>query len=157
MYRLGFRALEEIADAGVEDLVAIQGVGTEERAESLKQAALQSMERQRLQRLKDLMDRAEPATEREKLRLIQHVGAHTVQLLEDSNYRSVDDLVREDPDRLALRTGLGIRKARAIQEAAVLFSQNEAQELALSRTRPASGNAADKVPGAADSSEARPT
>jgi transcription termination/antitermination protein NusA len=157
MYRLGFRALEEIADAGVEDLMAIQGVGTEERAHTLKQAALQSMERQRLQRLKELIERPEPPTERERLRLIQHVGAHTVQLLEDANYRSVDDLVREDPDRLALRTGLGIRKAKAIQEAAVRFAQNEGQELALSRARPSPANGTDKSPATTEPSEARPT
>jgi N utilization substance protein A len=133
MYRLGFRALEEIADAGVEDLVAIQGVGSEERAEWLKGAASQSMEHQRLQHLQDLLSRAEPPTEREKLRLVQNVGPHTAQMLEDANYRSVDDLIREDPDKLALRTGLGIKKARAIQEAAVRFSQSEGPQLAQSR------------------------
>jgi N utilization substance protein A len=95
------------------------------------------MEHQRLQHLQQLIGRSEPPTEREKLRLIQNVGAHTAQMLEDANYRSVDDLIREDPDRLALRTGLGIKKARAIQEAALHFSQHEGQELALARAQQA--------------------
>jgi N utilization substance protein A len=140
MYRLGFRALEEIADAGVDDLVAIQGVGSEDRAEWLKGQASQAMEHQRLHHLNELLARAEPPTEREKLRLVQNVGPHTAQMLEDANYRSVDDLIREDPDKLALRTGLGIKKARAIQEAAVHFSQNEAQQLAGAREHKPAGD-----------------
>src|SRR6187455_556913 len=36
MYRLGFRALEEIAEAGPEELVQLDGVNTEEEAQTLK-------------------------------------------------------------------------------------------------------------------------
>ncbi len=44
MYRLGFRALEEIAEADVAELVTIQGVGSPEAAQSLKERAESSME-----------------------------------------------------------------------------------------------------------------
>ena len=57
----------------------------------------------------------------EKLRFVQGVGARTVQLLEEAGYRRVEDLAREDPDRLAIKTGLGIKKARQIHEAAATF------------------------------------
>src|SRR5204863_6753896 len=36
MYRMGFRALEEIAEASLEELASIQGVGTEDAAAQIK-------------------------------------------------------------------------------------------------------------------------
>src|SRR6187402_1429950 len=44
MYRLGFRALEEIAEAGPDELVQLDGVNTEDEAQTLKTAAESAME-----------------------------------------------------------------------------------------------------------------
>ncbi len=48
-----------------------------------------------------------------------------MQLLEEAGYRTVQDLAREDADRLAIRTGLGIKKARQIQVGASHFLSTE--------------------------------
>ena len=65
-------------------------------------------------------------------------GERTVQLLEEAGYRSVEDMLREDEDKLAIRTGLGIKKARAIKQGARDSSSSEQKviEAARSRRRP---------------------
>lgn len=134
MYRLGFRALEEIADASEEELLAIDKVGTAERAQELKAAAERSMDVQRQERIQELVQRAESLTDRDKLRIVRHVGPRTLQALDDANYRTVEDLAKEDPDRLALRTGLGVKKAKAVRDAAGHFLEHEISGLLAART-----------------------
>ncbi|HMR09567.1 MAG TPA: transcription termination factor NusA, partial [Polyangiaceae bacterium] len=144
MYRLGFRALEEIAEATVEELVPIQGVGTPEAAVDLKSRAESTMERLRKQRIDEASQRAEPLTEREKLRFVRGVGLRTLQLLEEAGYKTVLELVKEDPDRLAIRTGLGIKKARQVQAGAGYFLESEAREIEVARAAWAARMAAEE-------------
>lgn len=133
MYRLGFRALEEVADATVEELVAIDKIGSEERAQELKDAAERSMEAKRQDRIAELAQRIEPLSERDKLRLLPHAGPRTLQAIEDGGYRSVEDLAREDPDRLALKTGLGVKKAKAVRDGAQHLIEQELAEIVSAR------------------------
>jgi N utilization substance protein A len=133
MYRLGFRALEEIAEASVEELVSIAGVGKPERAQELKEGAERTMERLRHERIQRALTASEMLTERDKLRFVHGIGMRTLQLLEEAGYRTVQDLAREDPDRLAIRTGLGIKKARQVQQGAQYFLSHEAKEIEAGR------------------------
>jgi N utilization substance protein A len=133
MYRLGFRALEEVADATIEELVAIDKIGTPERAQELKDAAERSMESQRHARITELIQRTDPISERDKVRIVCHVGPRTLQVLEDAGYRSVEDLAKEDPDRLALRSGLGVKKAKAVRDGAKQFLEQELGEILSAR------------------------
>jgi N utilization substance protein A len=142
MYRLGFRALEEIAEASPEELASIEGVGDAEQAFGLKRDAEATMERLRHDRIQSATRRVEPLTEREKLRFVRGVGLRTLQLLEEAGYKLVNDLVREDPDRLAIRTGLGIKKARQVQQGAVEFLKSEWQEIQAAREQWLAENAA---------------
>jgi N utilization substance protein A len=133
MYRLGFRALEEIAEAPVDELVTIPGIATPEEAQSLKAAAESSMERLRRERIQRALSQSDALTERDKLRFVRGVGQRTLQLLEEAGYKTVTDLAREDADRLAIRTGLGIKKARQVQQGAVYFINNESAEIEAAR------------------------
>ncbi|HLU66760.1 MAG TPA: helix-hairpin-helix domain-containing protein, partial [Kofleriaceae bacterium] len=78
------------------------------------------------------------------------VGLRTLQLIEEAGYRTVQDLAREDPDRLAIRTGLGIKKARQVQQGAVYFLEHEAHQIESARAALASesmtGGAAPGMP-----------
>jgi transcription termination/antitermination protein NusA len=125
MYRLGFRALEEVAEAGTDELAAIPGVGNVEAATRLKESAEATMERLRQERIQAASQKTEPLTDRERLLFVRGVGERTIQLLEEAGYRSVDDVLREDEDKLAIKTGLGIKKARAIKQGAQYFVENE--------------------------------
>jgi transcription termination/antitermination protein NusA len=142
IFRLGFRALEEISEAAVEELAQIEGVETEERAAELKRAADATTERLRRERIQRASSQIEPLTEREKLRFVPGVGLRTLQLLEEAGYRTVSDLAREDADRLAIRTGLGIKKARQIQQGAEYFLKSEAREIEETRAQLAAARAA---------------
>jgi N utilization substance protein A len=133
MYRLGFRALEELAEASIEELVTIDGIASPEEAQSLRDRAGETMERLRNERIAAAKTSAEPPVERDILRLVRGVGVRTQQFLEEGGYRGVNDVVREDPDRLAIRSGLSHKKARAVQSAAREFLQGEAKEIEAAR------------------------
>jgi N utilization substance protein A len=133
MYRLGFRALEELAEASVEELVTIDGIANPVEAQALRERAASTMERLRNERIAAAKTSLEPPTERDILRLVRGVGVRTLQLLEEGGYRGIQDVVREDPDRLAIRSGLSHKKARAVQAAAREFIEGEAKEIDAAR------------------------
>lgn len=132
MYRMGFRALEEVAEATEQELGGIQGVG-QDNAGKIREAAESTMERLRLERMQQASSKTEPLTEKEKLLFVRGVGERTVQLLEDAGYRNVEDIMREDEDKLAIKTGLGIKKARALKQGAEYFLQNEWKQIDAAR------------------------
>ncbi len=142
MYRLGFRALEELAEATEEELAAIPGIG--DGALKIKEDAETTMERLRQQRIKDALSRVEPLTERERMLFVRGVGDRTIQLLEEAGYRSVEDVHREDEDKLAIKTGLGIKKARAIKQGAEHFLGNESKVIESARREAVAKAAANK-------------
>jgi transcription termination/antitermination protein NusA len=135
MYRLGFRALEEVAEAGTDELTTIDGIQGVEGARMLQQNALAAMDRLRVERLEMACNRGEPPTERELLQLVPGVGLRTLQFLEEGGYRSMRDVVREDPDRLSIKTGLSNRKARAVQGAAKNFLSVDLPEIEARRAQ----------------------
>jgi N utilization substance protein A len=69
------------------------------------------------------------------LRLVRGVGLRTLQFLEEGGYRAVRDVVREDPDRLSIRSGLTNRKARLVQAAAKEFLETEAKDIEVARSQ----------------------
>jgi N utilization substance protein A len=81
----------------------------------------------------ELAVRVEPPTERERLLMVRGVGERTANQLEEAGYKSVGELLREDEDRLAIRTGLRIAKVRILRAAAKDFLANEKQMLAEAR------------------------
>jgi N utilization substance protein A len=93
------------------------------------------MERLRRERIQQALSRTEALTERDKLRFVRGVGMRTLQLLEEAGYRTVQDLSREDADRLAIKTGLGIKKARQVQQGAVAFLDHEWKEIEAARAQ----------------------
>ena len=149
MYRLGFRSLEEVAEASVEELAGIPGLGGQEVANKMKDHAEETMERLRQERIKAAAQRAEPLSDRERLMFIRGVGQRTLGLLEDAGYRTVEDILREDVDRLAIRTGLGIKKARSIRQGAQYFvdSEQKVLEQARAEAKRAAAEAAATVQG----------
>jgi N utilization substance protein A len=135
---MGFRALEELAEASEQELIAIPGLGNAEAAARTKQAAEETMERLRQQRLQAASTRTEPLTEKERLMFVRGIGERTVQLLEEAGYRSVEDIHREDEDKLAIKTGLGIKKARVIKQGADHFLSTESKVIEAARKEAAS-------------------
>src|SRR3954447_9465046 len=71
MYRLGFRALEEVGEAGHDELTTIEGIGSPDEAERIKAQADTTMERLRQDRIRKASSRTEPLTDRERLLFIR--------------------------------------------------------------------------------------
>ncbi len=133
MYRQGFRALEEIVEASTEELASIQGIGSPEAAEKMKEQAEATLERLRQGRITELAARLEPPTDHERLLLLKGVGERTVQQLEEAGYKTIADMLREDEDRLAIRTGMRIAKVRVLRLAARELLASEKQILSDAR------------------------
>lgn len=145
MYRVGFRALEEVAEASVEELAGIQGIDTPEAAEKIRDSASSTMERIRDERLNAIATRDEPPTERERLLCVHGLGVRTLTLLEDGGYKTLASVVKEDADRLGIKTGIGLKKAAAIKKAAQEFAASEAELYAQARARLAASGALGAV------------
>jgi transcription termination/antitermination protein NusA len=135
LFGLGFRALDEIAEAELVELASIEGVENEERAEELRKAAERALERLRQDRIRRVVEQGGSVSDREALLLIPGMGTRTAQALEDSGYKSVRDVSREDPDRLSIKSGLGHKKARQIWQGAVDFQRTVAKEIQEARER----------------------
>jgi transcription termination/antitermination protein NusA len=130
MYRMGFRTLEEVAEASEEELSTIPGVGDSASAENMRKRAEETIERLRRERLENALAKADTLTEGDRMLFVRGISAKAAQLLQDAGYKSVEDVHREDEDKLASRSGLGIRRARIIKQGAAHFMVNDAKQLA---------------------------
>jgi N utilization substance protein A len=135
LFGLGFRALDEIAEAELAELASIEGVEDEKRAKELRAAAEGALERLRQERIRRAVEQGGALSDREALLLIPGMGTRMAQSLEDSGYRSVRDVAREDPDRLSIKSGLGHKKARQVWQGAVDFQKTVAREVEEARER----------------------
>jgi N utilization substance protein A len=133
MYRLGFRSVEEVAEATAEELSGIPGLGGAETAGRIKDSAEATMETMRQTRIREASSRTEPLSERERLLFVRGVGERTVEVLEQQGYKAVEDILKESEDKLAIRTGLGIKKARLIRQGAQHFLETEQKVIDAAR------------------------
>jgi N utilization substance protein A len=117
----------------VDELRTVQGMTTAEEAAKIKDSAERATEKARQDRLRAIATRGEPPTEHERLTLVKGIGERTAELLAESGYKRVEDVVREDDDRFALRTGFGIKKARSIKQSVLSFAGSEKQILLAAR------------------------
>jgi N utilization substance protein A len=157
MYRMGFRALEELAEATEQELAGVAGLGGPEAAQKIKESAESTMERLRQERLQAAGSRTDVLTERDRLLFVRGVSDRTVQLLNEAGYRTVEDVHREDEDRLAIKTGIGIKKARAIKLGAEHFLGTESKALEAQRrlaAKAAKERQTEDVPAKDDSASA---
>jgi len=133
MYKLGFRSLDEVAEASAEDLGKIPGLGGVEVAERIKTSAETAMEDLRQQRIREASSRTEPLTEKERLLFVRGVGEHTVELLGNANITTVEQLNSSSEETLLRETGMGIRKVRQIKQGAALFLESEVKVIEEAR------------------------
>ncbi len=132
-YRLGFRALEEVAEANVEELLGVDGVDDDEAAIVLIRAAEAAMERLRQVRVEEASAGTNPLSEREKLRLVEGLGLRSLQLLEEAGYKTVRDIAGDDAEKISIRAGLDTTKAAQIQANSARFLDQEFPRIAGSR------------------------
>jgi N utilization substance protein A len=135
LFGLGFRALDEIAEAEIGELATIEGVETEERGAELQRAAERALERLRQDRILRAVEQGGALSDHDALLIVPGMGTRTAQQLEESGYKSVRDVAKEDPDRLSIKSGLGHKKARQIWQGAVDFQRTVAKEIQAAREK----------------------
>jgi N utilization substance protein A len=152
MYKLGFRSLEEVAEAGADELAGIPGLGGAENADRIKAAAENAMEEVRQRRIRDASKRTDALSERDRLLFVQGVGEHTINLLAQTNISTVEQL-HQCPEEVLLReTGLGLRKVRQIKQGAATFLSSE--QKVIDEAQRAARAAAREAAAAAESAAA---
>ena len=125
-YRMGFRSLDEVAEAQDDELMTIDGIKSAEAAARIRREAADAMESHRAERVEEAKARPDALTEREHLLLARGVTERIVEALEHSGYRSVADVLREnDVDRLAIRTGLGTHKAHEVKNGVARYVEDQ--------------------------------
>ncbi|HEU4535067.1 MAG TPA: helix-hairpin-helix domain-containing protein, partial [Polyangiaceae bacterium] len=75
----------------------------------------------------------EAVGERDKLLLIPGMTERTADALGEAGYATLESVLREDPDRLAIKAGLGAKKAQALQQAARTFAEGEWPQVEAAR------------------------
>lgn len=127
LYKQGFRSVDEIVEAPDAELAAISVLGGPANAAAFKQRAERAMEKLRRARVATASEGTAVLGDREALSLLKGVSARVSDLLCQAGYRSIEDLAREtDVDRLAIRTGLGMPKAKALSEAVAEYLASDA-------------------------------
>lgn len=133
LYKAGFRTADELADATAEDLATIQGISDEATAQRVRTAAEQTLEGMRKERVAAAKTRLDSISEKERLHLVPGVTERTVEALFDHGYGSIDALLAEDVDKLAMRTGLGHKRVQAIKDGARAFLDGEWKAIEAAR------------------------
>jgi N utilization substance protein A len=130
LYKQGFRSLDEVAEASEEELGAIEGLGGPQHAASLKLRAETAMEKLRKGRVSRAVGGDDLLNDRDELLLVKGVTPRIADLLLHAGYRNVRDLqAEEDVDRLAIRTGLGSKRAQVIREGVVSYVEGDQERV----------------------------
>jgi N utilization substance protein A len=130
MYKLGFRTLDEVAEASEQELGGIPGLGGPSNAAKIKDAAETATEKYRQIRVKNAATRADSLTDKERMLLVSGVSERNLELLEAAGYRTVDDIAKEDDvDRLAIKTNIGTKRAKQIKDGAAHFLSVDAKSI----------------------------
>ena len=135
MYRLGFRALEELAEASEQELGGHRRASAAPRRRSRSRTSAETtMERLRQERIQAASSthRAADRAGQAALRPRRSASGPSSSSSE-AGYRTVEDIHREDEDKLAIKTGLGIKKARAIKQGAEHFLASESKTIEAQR------------------------
>ena len=125
LYKMGFRSLDEVADAPTDELLTVEGI-EESAVEGIRKRAAAALEEQRLEWIETAKASHEMPAERDKLLLVKGLTERIVDMLERGHYGSMQSIIKEaDTDRLAIRTGLGSQRAAFVKEAVNTFLANE--------------------------------
>jgi N utilization substance protein A len=127
MYKLGFRTLEDVVDADPSEIAAIPGLGGGEVAARIHDGAEVKLDEQHRKRLAEAVAQGRRLTERDRLGLVRGLGQRAIENLRGLGYTTLDSIAGEDADNFALRTGLGIRKARLMIGSAQQIKELEAR------------------------------
>ena len=130
MYRLGFRSVEEVAEASVEELAGIPGVGSVDDAGQLRTHAEAALDQSRADRVREAAAAGTPLSGLDRLMLVRGVTDKLAEQLAQLGYKTPEDVVRESEDKFAVKTSLGMKKSRLVRAGAQAYLDIEQRVLA---------------------------
>jgi N utilization substance protein A len=124
LFRLGWRSVPDLADGVAEELAGVPGLGGVEKARKIAQEARAWMqeERKRQQAAREESSRRASLTDEEKLREVRGMDDATRAALAAAGVTSVEQLTREDAERLAERTSLAAGKMKTLVHWAKVYT-----------------------------------
>jgi len=150
LYRMGFRTLDEVAEASTEELLEVDGI-TNKNVERLRDQAARAMEEVRKERIAAAATRHEMPTEREKLLMVRGISERMADVLEKGGYGSVGAISREsDLDRFALKVKMPHELASEIKEDVTRFLADQWPAIEAGVAAAAAEHAARMPPESAD-------
>ena len=152
MFKLGWRSAEEVANANVEELASIPGLGGLEAARRIQMNALLAVEREKL--------RAEIGAPTEEARLLQLQGVNEdiLSQLAQGGYQSIEDLLaEEDWTTISDATGLTEEQITELKTAArELLELDGAGDEEFTEFKPEDGELEEFKPDGEEFTEYRP-
>ncbi|MDP3278091.1 MAG: transcription termination factor NusA [Deltaproteobacteria bacterium] len=134
LYKLGFRSVSDVAEAQVEELLTVPGIGGGDGAERIKTSAESLLETDRQQRLAAARAANKNLNGRDQLALVRGISEQIMRQLEEKNIHSVDQLNKTSEENLTQNVGLSARRARMIKQGAELFVSDELPTLVARAT-----------------------
>jgi N utilization substance protein A len=141
----GIQTVEELINTPIEKLAALKGIGekrAEEITEILKRYLQLREEEQEVSEMEDALQaelsssmqkKAGGAKEEENLRYsdavktLKGVGEKTSELISKEGFLTLKDILDSDPDTLATKTGISLKKATDIYEKAKVYVEEKAE------------------------------
>jgi N utilization substance protein A len=116
MYKLGFRSIEELVEVDLQELATIPNLGGLEVAQAIKKNAEKLLRKLKQEQIAKALAKEEPLPEQVRFMMVREMGERTFNILQEKGYSKLEEIDKEDIDRLALRTGLGLKKSRQIKK-----------------------------------------
>lgn len=133
LYKLGFRSVDDIAEAPAEELAGVPVVGGIDAGNRLKNAAIASLENDRQRRVREVAQGDDAVSDRLLLSLVRGMNETLLKALEEAGVRSPAQLRDASDESLSRELSVPTRKARVLKENAAQFIENEAKAIAAAR------------------------
>lgn len=139
LYKMGFRSLDEVAEAPDDELASIVG---NEHVGAVRAGANQARELYRQERVREALATTEVLSDREILQLIRGVSENVAESLEKAGFGNIDAIIAEgDVDRFTLRSGLGAQRGQVVWDSANAFVGAEWPQISAAQEKVKSAKA----------------
>lgn len=116
LYHMGFRSLDEVADAPEGELLTVEGIDGD-MLEGLREKARSGMASIRAEWIKHAASLPHMPSDKDQLLLVAGVNERLSTRLDKAGYGSVSAIdLEEDIDRLAIKSGLGASRAQRLKD-----------------------------------------
>jgi N utilization substance protein A len=128
LYNEGFRSIQDVAEVNPEDLARVLEI-EKEKAEEIVASALQMIGSQELGEVQEpAVPPADGTLSIDSVDQLEGVGEKTAETLKSGGFRTVQDILKTDPEALSALPGIGAKKAEKLIQAARKYCEGKTGE-----------------------------